>query len=92
LDNCSASLCSECQRWTCASTSGAKGESAPSREITTPPPAGRLAYQQPTPEQLILDGEIDGRKVRMEAQTYDRTNFRLVQTRFRWVQDLPFNR
>ena len=64
----------------------------PGTQNTTPPPAGRLAYQQPTPERLILDGEIDGRKVRMELQTYDRSNFRLVQTRFRWVQDLPFNR
>ena len=64
----------------------------PGTQNATPPPARQLAHQQPTSERLILDGEIDGRKVRMELQTYDRTNFRLVQTRFRWVQDLPFNR
>ena len=64
----------------------------PGTQNATPPPAGRLAYRQPTSERLILDGEIDGRKVWMALQTYDRSHFRLEQARFRWVQDLPFNR
>jgi hypothetical protein len=33
-----------------------------------------------------------GRKVQMELQYYDRSSFLLVQSRFRWVQDYPFNR
>jgi hypothetical protein len=55
-------------------------------------PAGQLTFQQPASDRLILDGQIDGRKVRMEMTSYDRGNFRLVQGKFRWVQDLPFNR
>jgi hypothetical protein len=54
--------------------------------------AGRLTYEQPSPERLILDGTVDGKAIRMELQYYDRRNFRLVQSRFRWIQDYPFNR
>jgi hypothetical protein len=68
-----------------------KGVPGPFNSSPTPP-AGTLSLQQPTPERLILDGDMDGRKVRMELQHFDRSNFRLVQSRFRWVQDLPFNR
>jgi hypothetical protein len=64
----------------------------PGTQNGAPAPAGRLTYQQPAPERLILDGEIDRRKLRMELQNFASTNFRLGQTRFRWVQDLPFNR
>jgi hypothetical protein len=71
------------------------------RAPTTPSPippsgppaeAGRLTYEQPSPERLIVDGTVDGKAIRMELQYYDRSNFRLVQGRFRWIQDYPFNR
>jgi hypothetical protein len=70
---------------------------APSTPSPVPPPgppaeAGRLTYEQPTPGRLILDGTIDGKAIHMELQNYDRSNFRLVQSRFRWIQDYPFNR
>jgi hypothetical protein len=41
---------------------------------------------------MLLDGEVDGRPVRMELRRMAREDFLLLQTRFRWVQDLPFNR
>jgi hypothetical protein len=57
-----------------------------------PTQAGVLTFERPSPDRLTLDGEMDGRKVRMELKYYDRENFRLVQGRFRWVQQTPFNR
>jgi hypothetical protein len=54
--------------------------------------AGRFTYEQPSTERLILDGSVDGKTMRMELQYYDRSNFRLVQSQFRWIQDYPFNR
>ena len=57
-----------------------------------PTQAGVLTFERPSPDRLALVGEMDGRKVRMELTYYDRENFRLVQGRFRWVQQTPFNR
>ena len=57
-----------------------------------PAEAGRLTYEQPSTDRLVLDGTVEGRTIRMELQYYDRSNFRLVQSRFRWIQDYPFNR
>ena len=59
---------------------------------SAPTEAGVLTFERPSPDRLTLDGEMDGRKVRMELKYYDRENFRLVQGRFRWVQQTPFNR
>ncbi len=56
------------------------------------PEVGRFTFEQPSPERLVLDGTLDGKTMRMELQYYDRSNFRLVQSRFRWIQDYPFNR
>ena len=55
-------------------------------------PAGPMTFEQPTPERLILAGEMDGRNVRMELQSFDLKNFRLLQSEFCWVQDFRFNR
>ena len=70
---------------------------APATPTPVPPqgqPAevGKLTYEQPSPERLILDGTIDGKAMHMELQYYERNNFRLIQSRFRWIQDYPFNR
>jgi hypothetical protein len=64
----------------------------PGRPVARPEETGRFSYEQPSPERLILDGTVDGKAMRMELQYYDRNNFRLVQSRFRWIQDYPFNR
>jgi hypothetical protein len=65
---------------------------APANQQASAPEIGRFSYEQPAPERLILDGTMDGKKTKMELQLFDRNNFRLVQSRFRWIQDLPFNR
>jgi hypothetical protein len=69
-----------------AAPPGTPPASAPSGEV------GRLAFKQTSPEQLILEGAVDGRQTRMELRRVDLTSFRLLQSRFRWVQDYPFNR
>jgi hypothetical protein len=69
-----------------AAPPGTPPASAPAGEV------GRLAYKQASPEQLILDGVVDGSQIRMELRRVDHTSFRLLQGRFRWVQDYPFNR
>jgi hypothetical protein len=51
-----------------------------------------FAYTRPAPDRLVLDGEIDGHKEKMELQLVDRVKFLLVSRGFRWVQDYPFNR
>ena len=58
----------------------------------TPVGEGRLAFEQLAPERLVLDGIVEGRKIRMELRRVDHSRFRLLQSRFRWVQDYPFNR
>jgi hypothetical protein len=35
-------------------------------------PASTFTFQQPDPERLILEGSLDGRKLRMEARLFDR--------------------
>lgn len=55
-------------------------------------PAGNLKVEQPAPGTLIVDGEISGRKIRIESTLFDHSKWNMVSTRFRWVQDTPFNR
>jgi uncharacterized membrane protein YphA (DoxX/SURF4 family) len=51
-----------------------------------------FAFQRIVPDQLILDGQMDGRKVRMKLQLLDRKNYLLVSRGFHWVQENPVNR
>jgi hypothetical protein len=46
-----------------------------------------FTFQQPTPDQLILDGEIDTHKIHMLLQLMDRNKFPLVRMGFRWIQE-----
>ena len=55
-------------------------------------PAGNLKVEQPAPGTLIVDGEISGRKIRIESTLFDHSKWNMVSTRFRWIQDTPFNR
>ena len=43
-------------------------------------------------DRLILDGDLDGRKLHMETTYFDRSRFLLVKRGFNWIQELPFNR
>lgn len=59
---------------------------------TTRGAAGNLRIEQPAPGKLIMDGEISGKKIRMESTLFDHSKWNMVNTKFRWVQDTPFNR
>jgi hypothetical protein len=51
-----------------------------------------FVFQRPTPDQLILDGDMERRKFHMELQLFDRQKFLLVSRGFHWIQEYPFNR
>ncbi len=51
-----------------------------------------FAYTRPAPDRLVLDGEIDGHKEKMELQLVDRGKFVLVSRGFHWIQEYPFVR
>jgi hypothetical protein len=45
-----------------------------------------FAYDRPAPDRLILDGEMDGYRIRAELQLLERDTFRLLNSGFRWVR------
>jgi hypothetical protein len=51
-----------------------------------------FVYTRPAPDRLVLDGEIDGHKEKMELQLVDRSKLPLVSRGFHWIQEYPFNR
>lgn len=51
-----------------------------------------FTFQRSTPDQLILDGDMDSHKLHMQLQLLDREKFLLVNRGFHWVQENPFNR
>jgi hypothetical protein len=53
---------------------------------------GALTYAQPTPDVLVLDGDLNGRKVHLETRLFDKNRFLLLSTGFHWIQERPFNR
>jgi hypothetical protein len=55
-------------------------------------PASRFAIERPDPQRLILDGQLDGHKIRMETRRFDHTQFLLLTRGFNWIQERPFNR
>jgi uncharacterized membrane protein YphA (DoxX/SURF4 family) len=51
-----------------------------------------LGYQRPTPTRLALEGDVDGKHIRMLMTLHDLQKFLLVSRGFHWVQEQPFNR
>jgi hypothetical protein len=51
-----------------------------------------FTFQRPAQDRLTLDGVMDGHKLHMQLELFDRNKFLLVQTGFHWIQDRPFNR
>jgi hypothetical protein len=65
------------------------------KTITLTPPSNVksvLTVQQPASDRLILDGDLDGKKLHMETTYVDRSRFLLVNRGFNWIQEVPFNR
>jgi hypothetical protein len=52
----------------------------------------QFTFQQPAPERLVLDGAMDGHKIRMRLHLFDRDKLMLVSRGFHWIQEAPFNR
>ncbi len=46
----------------------------------------------PTPDTIVLDGTLDGRRVSLHLRKIDHTKFLLTSRGFHWVQEYPFNR
>ncbi|MGO9828301.1 MAG: DoxX family protein [Terriglobales bacterium] len=51
-----------------------------------------FTFERPAPDQLILDGEMDGHKIHMQLRLVDRDKFLLVNHGFHWIQEYPVNR
>ena len=49
-------------------------------------------YVEPAPDGLVLDGEMDGHRLRLETRLLDQSGFLVVSRGFHWVQEYPFNR
>ena len=45
-----------------------------------------FVYDRPAPDRLILEGEMDGYRIRAELQLLERDTFRLLNSGFRWVR------
>ena len=52
----------------------------------------QFAFERPDAETLVLDGQMDGHRVRMRTRLFDRSKFLLVSRGFNWIQEFPFNR
>jgi uncharacterized membrane protein YphA (DoxX/SURF4 family) len=51
-----------------------------------------FSFQRAAPDQLTLDGDMDGHKTHLQLKLVDRNSFLLVNRGFHWVQEFPFNR
>jgi uncharacterized membrane protein YphA (DoxX/SURF4 family) len=51
-----------------------------------------FTFAHPAPDQLILDGQLDGHKTHILLRLEDTHKFLLVSRGFHWVQEYPFNR
>jgi len=51
-----------------------------------------FTFARPAPDQLILDGDLNGHKTHIQLRIEDRNKFLLVTRGFHWIQEYPFNR
>jgi hypothetical protein len=54
--------------------------------------AAKFAIEQQEPERMVLDGTMNGQKVRLQLQRFDHTKLQLLSRGFNWIQERPFNR
>ena len=55
-------------------------------------PISSLAYQQPAPGLLTLEGTYEGHKVKAKLHRADDSRFLLKNRGFHWINETPFNR
>ena len=51
-----------------------------------------ITFERPAPDQMTLDGKMDGHTIHMQVRLKDRNHFLLVNRGFHWIQEYPFNR
>ena len=51
-----------------------------------------LTFQQPGPESLTLDGQLDGRRIQAKLRHLEDPKFLLTTRGFHWINEYPFNR
>lgn len=51
-----------------------------------------FTYERPAPDQLMLNGSMDGHKIDAKLALFDRSKFTLVSRGFHWISEFPFNR
>lgn len=51
-----------------------------------------FGFARPAPDQLMLDGTMDGHAIHMQLKLEDRNKFELVSRGFHWIQEYPYNR
>ena len=51
-----------------------------------------FSYQLLNPDQLVLDGTMNGRRIELSTRLFDRSGFQLVSRGFHWIQEHPFNK
>jgi uncharacterized membrane protein YphA (DoxX/SURF4 family) len=67
------------------------------KTLTLTKPADRnwkatFAFVRPAPDQLVLNGSMDGHQVQMKLKLQDRDKFTLVNRGFHWINEYPFQR
>lgn len=61
----------------------------------TAPPAEQMAqlrYEQPAPDRLVLDGQLNGKQTEIELELVDEDSFTVRSRGFHWVQEYPYFR
>jgi len=51
-----------------------------------------FSFERAVPDQLTLDGNMDGHKTHIQLKLFDRNKFTLVNRGFHLIQEFPFNR
>jgi hypothetical protein len=50
-----------------------------------------ISYREPGPGLLLLQGPLDGHKLRVKLRRTEMPKFRLVERGFHWINEYPFN-
>jgi hypothetical protein len=51
-----------------------------------------FTFERPESDALVLEGTIDGKKLRAKCRRMETSEFRLVSRGFHWINEFPFNR
>ena len=61
-------------------------------KLRSPTPSATFSYDLPEPDQLELEGSIDGKAVSATLKPAPEKRYQLRDRGFQWIQELPYNR